>query len=872
MRICFTSTKYRVLPQIAGKAAVVFCALFAVCTGHIWGQDNIISASSIARSNTSPMIFRRLSLNSRGDNNINVSFEAYPNDPNRGILVLTGGLNLIIEGITANNVLASGIIDISADNAVVWMTNPSKLSSGSSHQEVDSNDFEVYLEGNIVYRDGPRVIQAAKMYYDAKNKVAYVLDGNLTAPITGVKGIEGAVRLKADILRQLGDGIFTAKNTLVTTSQLGEPTYSLHSRTLTLQTAPQTQGANSAQQPDKAVITAENNYIAVRNTPIFYWPWMSTDVQDPTFYLKRISYGNSGVNGHTLKTLWNPFQILNCRNKPDWLDGDVNVTWMSKRGIGYGTSLKYTPPVFFHIPGQTGGSFDFWGLYDDGLDRLGGERKAVGFDNKYRYRLHWVHEQEIEAWDNIGGTSLEGPVTLRAEVGKVSDRNFLNSYFNSQWNTEDNATTAVDLKKICGNQSATLSAEYALDKAYSNANWFPRFDHYWIGKDLCRDALTWYEHSRIGIADFNRADMPNDTVDQTYFQYLPWETNSAKTGLVFSTRHEVDLPVSLGPVRVIPYVLGDFSAWGSNQYGNPQERLYGQGGVRLNLPFWKVRPNCSSRLWYLNGLAHKVDVDVEYFYAQANRSMDSLILTDAMDNWSIDDFRRRYSVTNEFFNSRGGIPAAFDPRYYALRSGFASNVTAGNMEVADDLQLLRTGMTHRFQTKRGSVGHRHIVDWITVSAHVNFYPQAEQNFGRSAGLLDYSGVWNIGDRFSLFSEALYDFFESGQSITRIGGVWNRPDRGNVSVMLDEFSGAVERTYLTMQVGYAMNEKYSMSYSTSYNIRDRWKNVGHNLLCIRTGESFRLAAGAVYSEALSQWSFSFGIEPVFLQSRKSRLTQ
>ncbi|MDR3182736.1 MAG: hypothetical protein LBT89_07440, partial [Planctomycetaceae bacterium] len=156
--------------------AAVLCALFVSLifgTPQLHAQQNT-AVANITASNQIPMSFRRLSLNSRGDTNINISFEAYPNDPNRGILVLTGGLNLIIEGITTNDILTGSIIDISADNAVVWMTNPSKLNSGSAHKEVDSNDFEIYLEGNIIYRDGPRVIQAGKMYYDAKNKVAYV--------------------------------------------------------------------------------------------------------------------------------------------------------------------------------------------------------------------------------------------------------------------------------------------------------------------------------------------------------------------------------------------------------------------------------------------------------------------------------------------------------------------------------------------------------------------------------------------------------------------------------------------------------------------------------------------------------------------------
>jgi hypothetical protein len=85
-------------------------------------------------------------------------------------------------------------------------------------------------------------------------------------------------------------------------------------------------------------------------------------------------------------------------------------------------------------------------------------------------------------------------------------------------------------------------------------------------------------------------------------------------------------------------------------------------------------------------------------------------------------------------------------------------------------------------------------------------------------------------------------------------------------MLDQLSGIVERTYLSLNVGYTMNEKYSMSYMTAYDIRTG-QNVGHNFMLVRTGESFRFLVGAVYSEALSEWSFSVGLEPIFLRSTR-----
>jgi lipopolysaccharide export system protein LptA len=813
--------------------------------------------------------FRRISLNSRSDSPMSIAFEPYPHDTSRGILILSGGLNLIIEGIADNKLLAGSVIDISADNAVVWMVNPSKMNAGTSHTESDTEDFEIYLEGNIVYRDGPRLIEADKMYYDAKNKVAYILNGHLSAPIDMSDKVNGAVRLKAEILRQMGDGLFTAKNAMITTSQLGEPTYSLRSRSLTFD-----------RQNTRQVIVAENNTVAVRNMPVFYWPWMAADLGEPTLYIKNFSYSRSGRNGHTVNTRWNPFQILNCR-RPEWIDGDVNVSYMTKRGLGYGADFQYdyaaSHTTIFRPSAadiQVKGDFFFWGLNDRGTDQLGGVREDVQFPHDYRYRLHWVHEYLMPARD------FTAPFQLRAEIGKVSDRNFMPGFFDSVWHTEENATTALSLNNFLfplpANQSLKLSAEYSLDNCYSNANWLPRLDHFIVGQPLLNDYFTWYGHTRVGLMNYNTASTPFDVQnDVPYFRYLPWETQTGnntapldETGLVFSTRHELDYPVSIGALKVIPFVLGDFSLWGNDRSGKAVNRLYGQGGVRLHLPFWKVQPNISSRRWYLNGLAHKIDFDAEYWYAQANESMENLILTDPIDNWSIDDFRRRYAVTNSFFGANGTyIPPQFDPRYYALRSGIASNVTAGNMEIADDMSLLRLGMTHRFQTKRGSVGNRHIMDWITASTHVNFYPESDQNFGKGIGLWDYNVLWHVGDRFSVFSEGLYDFFDSGQSITRIGSVWNRPERGSVSVSLDQFSGAVERTYLTMNIGYTMNEKYAMTYMTSFDIKDRWKSMGHNFMFARTGESFRLLMGVVYSEALSDWSLSFGLEPVFLRKSK-----
>ena len=825
-----------------------------------------------------PLQFRRVLIDSRDGSELSLRFERFPDNPERGVTVVNKGVNLIVEGVR-HEMLLGNVIDISADRAVLW--GPDLKAT----RKDENAYYEVYLEGNIIFRDGERRIEAHRMYYDTKDGLAYILDAKLVTPILNIPDIHGSIRLQAETIQKIGDGLYTAKNGFVSTSMLGEPSSSLHSKTIKLD-----------ETNNRQFLVAENNYVAVGKLPVFYWPWMAADLKDSTTYLTNITYGTDTYDGQNVRTNWDPFQILNIRNRPAWLDADLEIKWIEKRGFGHGINADYTPS------NNTKGLVRFWGISDSGLDRLGGPRRNVAFPHSYRYRMFWNHVQEIPSLGKLSPS----PWLLNAKIGKTSDHNFLNYYFLGEWEQDENQTTSLDLKKLFGNSSVSIFAENALDDFYTNANWLPRVKHNLLGESLLGDRLTWYEQTRIGYVNYHTATPPYDAAnDGQYTRYLPWElwkmeppssnlaaervsgvwqsgnpdTHTVNTSaMVFSTRHELDLPFNIGPVRCVPFVLGDFSYWGKDRYDASVDRLYGQTGVRLNLPFWKVFPQHSSRTWYVNGLAHKIDFDTEFSYARSNRNMEDLILYDSLDNWSIEDARRRYWQTRYGVYGQAGfpgdpaIPELFDPRYYALRSGMGGRVTASNMEIADDMTLTRFGMTHRFQTKRGPVGKRRIIDWITVSAHFNYYPEAQHNFGEPIGLIDYDFLWNVGDRFAFFSSGIYDVFEYGQNITRIGGTWQRPERGSLTLSVDQLSGLIKQNVLRLNTRYFFNEKYSASYVTSYDMSANWKNLGHNFIFIRTGESFRILIGATYQETTEKWGFSFGIEPVFLQGIANKMNR
>ncbi len=157
-------------------------------------------------------------------------------------------------------------------------------------------------------------------------------------------------------------------------------------------------------------------------------------------------------------------------------------------------------------------------------------------------------------------------------------------------------------------------------------------------------------------------------------------------------------------------------------------------------------------------------------------------LYDPLDDQQIEDFRRRYVVNTFGFPpvlppGTQSPPPQFDERFYAVRTDMQGWVTAPSMEIVSNLDELRLGVHERWQTKRGPAENPHIVDWIEFDTDFTFFPDANRdNFGSSIGLWDYNFVWHVGDRLTLLSDGIFDFFDQGQKIMTMGMFLTRPPR------------------------------------------------------------------------------------------------
>lgn len=785
-------------------------------------------------------------------------------DPQETIAVCDSGIHIVIEGISNvpdefGRILGdTSVVDIVTDRIVVWTDDPGRVGLPGQRKPTADPTFEhpieFYMEGNIVFRQGDRVIYADRMYYNVSEQQGVVLNAEMLTP---APGYEGLLRLKADVLQQANNTTFTAYGAALTSSRLGVPRYWFQTERIEFQDFQQQRidpQTGFAITEHHSLASSNNNWVYLGGFPVFYWPTIATDLQQPSYYLQRAQIKNDNVFGTQVLLDFDAYQLFGIRAKPPGTEWQFSTDFLSERGVGLGTNYRYEGDTLLGLAGPYRGVVDAWGINDSGVDNLGSDRRALIPEEDFRGRI-FAHHRHY----------LPDGYRFSAELGLISDRNFLEQYYEREWDQNKDQSTGLELKKFTGNQSWSVTADVRLNDFFTQTEWLPRFDHYLLGQSVLFDWLTWNAHSSVGYAKMRTATVPQNAIDAAKFDPLAWEAD--REGVRAATRHELSLPLQAGPVKIAPYVLGEVSTWGEVLNGDDLTRAYGQAGIRTSLPIWNTDATVQSELFNLNGLAHKITLEGDIFYADANRDLQTLPLYDPLDDDSIEHFRRRL-----FFNTFAGVAGGnvdprFDERIVALRNGLQGWTTSPSTEIADDLTMARLELNQRWQTKRGLPGQQRIVDWIVLDLQATVFPQANRdNFGEEIGLIDYDFRWHVGDRVTLLSDGFADVFGTGLRTASIGAVLSRPEMGSLFAGFRTIEGPVHSNVFSGTINYRMNEKWILTAGTSYDFGDAG-NIGQIVNLTRIGESFLIKVGFNWDVSRGNVGANFSIEPRFLSSSR-----
>jgi lipopolysaccharide export system protein LptA len=794
------------------------------------------------------------------------SFPSPDTTPAEQVVVLKGGVNVLIDGIDKQGGgQPVGPIDLSADRIVIWTdpTSGGNLDGGGGIEQASDLPLQMYLEGHIIIRQGTNELQASQAFYDVREKRALLLNAELRAKIAKAPA---GVRVRAQQLRMIAEDTYQAQQAWITTSDFGKPGYRLQASDIFIEPRYENPYSRSGEprfndetgelDPETTLwATTLNNTFYVEDVPLFYFPYLSVPAEDPNIPLRNVNVQNDRIFGVQLRTTWDMFKLLGW-DTPDGGRWDLNADYLSKRGPKVGFAGSYRGQERFGLDGPYKGNGYVSFIYDTGHDNLGNDR------------LNLIPAQEARGGLLVRDRqSFTNGITWSGEAAFLSDRNWLEEYRQVEFDNGKDYETLGYLKQQQGNWAWSALVRPRLYDYYNETAWLPRGDLFVLGQPLFGSWLTWSSHTYAGLANQAIAKPPTDPADK--WSVLPFEANAS--GLAAATRHEVDMPFQLGPVNFVPYALGEAAYWSdtatpigplvdaSIDQGS-LGRLWGSGGLRGSVELSKIFYDVQSDTFNLNGLAHKMVFDADYSYSRSTQSLNDVVPQfNEIDDNAQEQFRRRL-----YFNTfNQNVPATFEPRFFALRSGVAQNVTAPYNEIVDDFQVLRLGWRHRLQTKVGPANAQRIKNWMTLDLETSYFPDKNRdNFGEAFGLYSARYNWYVGDRTTVTAGTLFDTFDNNETLWNVGLISQRTARGSMYVGLRNIEGGPLLTrILTASYSYLMSPKWLSTASTAYDLGEN-QNRGQSVTLTRIGSDFLIHFGANVDATRNNYGFGLSVEPRF----------
>ncbi len=552
--------------------------------------------------------------------------------------------------------------------------------------------------------------------------------------------------------------------------------------------------------------------------------------------------------GSALQTTWDLFALAG-QPDPKNLHADLRLDYFDKRGPAGGVDATWKGEDYRGI-------LRSYGLEDNGTDRLGANRQNVNVLSSDRGRILARHSQDLgDQW------------TLSLEGTYISDPNFLQQFFNNEYSGDKEHETSFYLKHQDDTSALSFLGKFNLldfttvadevdDQFVTEKR--PEVKYWRIG-DSFLDMFTYYSES--GVANLH-SDISNYTPIQlslfpsflgppaavvaakslttTFrhgFEQRGWTINNVVRG---DTRQEVDLPLSVGDLKIAPYVTGRVTAWDDpflDKNSSDTVRLWGSAGVRSSMEFYRVYSDVDSTFWNVHELRHIIEPQFNAFATDSDQNRTDL---------------------QPFDRDVEGISRA---------SG------------------LSLALNQKWQTKRGGPGHWRNVDWLTLNVQWNqffnrdhadnlnnpnsalFFPQTPlRGFGFTSrpelSLVQNSvamdGTWRVGERTRFIAEGNYNTDQERLEQFAGGVAVDQTDTLSYFVG-NRYIRALETDEWTFAAQYRLSRKYQLTGSESYDVLVR-RNILSSVSILRQFPRFNTSFTVSYDANNADTTFVFSASP------------
>lgn len=745
-------------------------------------------------------------------------------------------------------------LQLSADRAVIFLAEGAidRLASGAS--TLDAQDVAgIYLEGDVVATDFQYTLRGRRIYYDCLAGRAIIMDAVLRTTMRN--GLLAYAR--AAEMRQLAADEFTATQARVSTSEFFTPHLSIGVERLTITT--DTSAANGGGGGGGAYFTGEHATLRAGNTPFMYWPYIAGSPEQVP--IKYLNSGFQDYRGAIIKSEWDLLDLIGAERPEPLTEVKLIQEAFTKNAVGLGAEAHAT------LLGG-GASLKAVGWYDF----LNQEQTAAGGIVTPTDRFRGELQGDWRA-------RLASDVTMDIELAYFTDQNYVSTFRWDDYLSRREYETSSYMNWQSGNSSVSLLAKFNPNPFLSNAymiasrpyavNKFPEVAYQRYGDSLFGDRFTWSQQysanmmnlqvqsgdpSALGLSPLAFSDtglLPADASISQAYENAGYD--SLIRGRVYM-RQELSMPLTLGPVRVAPFVHGQVTGYLANKFQNyatqnDDFRALIGGGTRLSAEFASNYNSVRSAFFDLNRLRHVVQPNAMLWYGWNSSSVLNLPVYDQ------------------------------------------------DVEAVSGAAAAQVGITNRLQTMRGGPGNWRSVDWVvldvgavfdnqgdslqpTASATDPFSLQYAQSpmpsfyawrpeYSQWGDHIYASATMQCSDAVEIYGQGTYLTQSRGNSLNSFG--LTDLGRGTIGASLQQSPDV--RLYLEYRyvntfdasgtypadeflqggIGYQISKKYTM------NLTPQWDLVQNNFRAVslmlgRTFPDFNLSIGAAYNQIVDNTTF------------------
>ena len=727
---------------------------------------------------------------------------ADPDDPNRKKRVTAARGNVYLAQGDPDKDLFS---EMRADAAVLY-TAAGGLKSSSGMGAIHG----VYLEGNVKMRRGERTIRGERLFYDFTTGRAIIVEPvfrtvqeqrNIPLYIRGAEGRQLAAYEDKPGGSRIRGYRWYFRDAIVTTSDFHTPSYHIGAKRVHMEdTTPYDETGMALDEPSWRTELKSTTF-NLRGVPVLWTPKVVGDFREGHTALRNARIGRNGRFGWGGETEWFLFRVLGIP-KPEGWKGRLELDWY-ERGFVAGTQLKYQRENY-------SGLARAYGVLDnEGEDDFGTDRESIDAD-KNRGRILWRHKQFLPRdWQ------------LQTEVSYISDRNFLEQFFPGEFWADKDQDTLAYVKKQKRNWAVTGLAQFRINDWQTTTEAYPDVAAYLIGQSLWQDRLTLHSEAHAGMVRYR----PGRSVfmPTTGGSMLP---SGSPSTVRADVRNELNLPFSLGPVRVLPFAMGRVTYWENDLSDDDEVRGYGMLGFNASMDIWRIRNDVHNRLWDLNRIKHVVTPYGSFFVAGSNVDPDDV------------------------------YPFSPDIEQYA-------HARAGGT----------IGVRQLWQTKRGPEGARHTVDWLRVDVSASAFSDEDDSIPADGRYFTYRPehsiarhaintdvAWHVSDSTTILADSNYDISSGKFGRVNAGVVVVRDPRLRYYFGIRHID-AIDATVGTAGFSYKVNRKYTVSLFEQYDFSlEGGQNLTTSATVLRKFPRMYLGFTAVYSADQDDLGFIITLWP------------